>query len=277
MTSTRGSRSIHGHDDEHRLRLRPTRHRSQRSADRPADSDVIIATLRTLLQQAGLTPPYLLVGHYSATLRRPLRAEASSQRLRHRPGGTVEPRRGDRAEPARGFIPRVIGRTNEVLDRIRGRYGLSEVDVIGDTVRQVHEEPPFPTVPPSSSHWRRRMRMVPQPAFDAHQAAQGRWVALTPIGPASPADSGHCDARPEIVPRRSGTARRYDVGVDVRDRRAGPRHRPVTRDAYPRSPTMHPMPSPPRRSPSGRSSSSTTTPRSSGSCGPTWNATASRS
>ena len=172
----------HGRDHEHCHRLRPAWRRSQRPADRPADrrdhrrdppdpaaagrADTAIPPGRSLTRRAPC---------------RTLRAQAPGRRVGDRPRGTVKPRGSGRSASAGARSSR--DRPDlEALDRIRGRYGLSEVDVIGETVRQIHDAPPFPAVPLVVITGGRRMRMVPQPAFEAHQAAQRRRIALSPDG-----------------------------------------------------------------------------------------------
>ncbi len=69
------------------------------------------------------------------------------------------------------------------IDRLRGRpRGLDEIDNIAETVRQIRTAPPFPDVPLVVVTGGRRMRMVPDAAFAAHQEAQRGRVALSPQG-----------------------------------------------------------------------------------------------
>lgn len=181
---------------------RPGVGRSDRP-DIPQTGEVIVAALRSLLAQAGVPPPYLLVGHSLGGLHVEFFA-------RSHPGEVsgvvlVEAASPDEAmDPAPpGFTARVIGAALGVLDRLRGRpRGLDEVDNVAETVRQIGAAPSFPDVPLVVVTGGKRMRMVPDTAFAAHQEAQRDRVMLAPNGRQVIAErSGHFPQlhEPEVV------------------------------------------------------------------------------
>lgn len=155
-------------------------------SDRPIEpqtGEVIVATLRSLLAQAGVPPPHVLVGHSLGGLHVELLA-------RRHPGEVagivlIEAASPDEATdpPRQGRLARVITAVVDGIDRLRGRpRGLDEIDNIAETVRQIRTAPPFPDVPLVVVTGGRRMRMVPDAAFAAHQEAQRGRVALSPQG-----------------------------------------------------------------------------------------------
>ena len=109
----------------------------------------------------------------------------------------------------------MIGAALGVLDRLRGRpRGLDEVDNVAETVRQIGAAPSFPDVPLVVVTGGKRMRMVPDTAFAAHQEAQRDRVTLVPNGRQVIAEgSGHFPQlhEPEVV-----------IARDPRHRRTGP-------------------------------------------------------
>ena len=181
---------------------RPGVGRSDRP-DIPQTGEVIVAALRSLLAQAGVPPPYVLVGHSLGGLHVEFFARSHPVEV----GGVVlvEAASPDEAmdPPPPGFTARVIGAALGVLDRLRGRpRGLDEVDNVAETVRQIGAAPPFPDVPLAVVTGGKRMRMVPDTAFAAHQEAQRDRVTLVPNGRQVIAEgSGHFPQlhEPEVV------------------------------------------------------------------------------
>jgi pimeloyl-ACP methyl ester carboxylesterase len=165
-------------------------------SDRPTEpqtGEVIVAALRSLLAQAGVPPPYVLVGHSLGGLH----AELFARRHPGEVGGIVliEAASPDEATdpPRQGRLARVINSVVDGIDRLRGRpRGLDELDNVAETVRQIRAAPPFPDVPLVVVTGGKRMRMVPDAAFATHQEAQRGRVALSPQGRQVIAhDSGH--------------------------------------------------------------------------------------
>jgi pimeloyl-ACP methyl ester carboxylesterase len=107
------------------------------------------------------------------------------------------------ADPPRGgLVARGIGGIQGAIDRVRGRDGLAEVEVVAETIRQIAAAPPFPDVPLVVVTGGQRMRMVPETVFEAHVAAQRGRVALSPQGRQMVAErSGHFPQlhEPDIV------------------------------------------------------------------------------
>jgi pimeloyl-ACP methyl ester carboxylesterase len=140
-----------------------------------------VTTLRLLLEQAGVPPPYVLVGHSLGGLH----AELFARRHPGEVGGIVlvEAASPDEATdpPRQGRLARVITSVVDGINRLRGRpRGLDEVDNVAATIRQIRTAPSFPNVPLVVVTGGKRMRMVPDAAFVAHQEAQRGRVALSP-------------------------------------------------------------------------------------------------
>jgi pimeloyl-ACP methyl ester carboxylesterase len=145
--------------------------------------EAVVATLRSLLSQAGTPPPYVLVAHSLGGLHAELFARSHPDEVcglvlveAASPEEVMDP-------PRPGVAARIIRAASSVIDRVRGRaHGLDEVDHVPETVRQISTAPPFPDVPIVVVTGGRRMRMVPEAAFRAHQASQRGRVGLSPHG-----------------------------------------------------------------------------------------------
>ena len=169
----------------------------------PQTGGVIVAALRSLLGQAHLAPPYVLVGHSLGGLHVDLFARLHP----HEVAGVVLVEAASPEEamdpPRPGLTARAIGRAATAFDRLRGRArGLDEVDNVAETVRQIGAAPAFPDVPLVVVTGGKRMRMVPEAAFAAHQEAQRGRIALAPRGRQVIAEaSGHFPQLhdPEVV------------------------------------------------------------------------------
>jgi pimeloyl-ACP methyl ester carboxylesterase len=149
----------------------------------PQSGAVIVATLRSLLAQAGVAPPYVLVGHSLGGLH----VELFARRHPDEVGGIVliEAASPDEAAdpPRQGRLARVINSLVSGIHRLRGRpRGLDEVDNVAATVQQIRTAPAFPDVPLLVVTGGKRVPMVPSAAFAAHQQAQRGRVALSPQG-----------------------------------------------------------------------------------------------
>ena len=149
----------------------------------PQTGEVIVAAIRSLLAQTGVPPPSVLVGHSLGGLHVELFARLHPEEV----AGVVliEAASPDEAldPPQPGITARAIGTAAGALDRLRGRpRGLDEVGNVAETVRQIGAAPPFPVVPLVVVTGSKRMRMIPEAAFAAHQAAQRGRASLTPGG-----------------------------------------------------------------------------------------------
>lgn len=169
----------------------------------PQTGGTIVAAIRSLLTQAGVPPPSVLVGHSLGGLHAELFARLHPAEV----AGVVlvEAASPDEAmdPPRPGLTARAIGSAAGAVDRWRGRArGLDEVDTVAETVRQIAAAPPFPDVPLMVVTGGKRMRMVPEAAFAAHQHAQRSRVTLAPRGhQVIAAASGHFPQLhdPEVV------------------------------------------------------------------------------
>ena len=168
----------------------------------PQTGDVMVDGLRALLRHIGASPPHVLVGHSLGGLHVELFARQHPEEV----AGVVlvEAASSEEAadQPRGGLVARSIGGVQIAIDRLRGRAGSSEVDAIPETIRQIRAAPAFPYVPLIVVTGGQRMRMVPQAAFEAHQAAQRGRVALSPRGRQVIAErSGHFPQvhEPEVV------------------------------------------------------------------------------
>lgn len=155
-------------------------------SERPAVAQtgaIIIATLRELLSQAGVVPPYIVVAHSLGGLHAELFARLHSAEVAGMVLVEAASPEEAAAPPTPGLVARAIGGASAAIDRLRGRpRGLDEVDVVEDTVRQLRAALAFPGIPLVVVSGGRRMRMVPETAFREHLAAQGSRVALSPLG-----------------------------------------------------------------------------------------------
>jgi pimeloyl-ACP methyl ester carboxylesterase len=147
----------------------------------PQTGGIIVAALRSLLAQAGVPPPYSLVGHSLGGLHVELFARLHPEEV----AGVVLVEAASPEEamdpPRPGFTARAIGTAASAIDRLRGRpRGLDEVDNVAETVRQIRAAAPFPDIPLVVVTGGKRMRMVPEAAFAAHQEAQRGRAALAP-------------------------------------------------------------------------------------------------
>lgn len=175
-------------------------------SDRPIEPQtgaVIVATLRHVLEQAGVAPPHVVVAHSLGGLHAELFARLHPTEVAGMVLVEAASPEEALAPPTSGLAGRLIGAARATIDRWRGRpRGLDEVDVVPDTVRQLQAAPPFPEIPLVIVSGGRRMRMVPQAAFDTHLDAQRDRVALSPPGrQVVAAGSGHFPQlhEPEVV------------------------------------------------------------------------------
>ena len=169
----------------------------------PQTGEAVLATLRAVLAWAGVPPPYVLVAHSLGGLYAELFARSHPDEV----AGVVFIEAASPEEaldpPRPGLTARVVDAVAHVIDRMRGRaHGLDEVDHVAETVRQIQTAPPFPDVPLVVVIGGKRMRMVPEAAFSAHQEAQRGRVGLSPQGRQVIASrSGHFPQlhEPEVV------------------------------------------------------------------------------
>lgn len=169
----------------------------------PQTGGIIVAALRSLLAQAAVPPPYVLVGHSLGGLHVELFARLHPDEV----AGVVLVEAASPEEamdpPRPGLTARVIGTVASAIDRLRGRQrGLDGVDNVAETVRQIGAASPFPDIPLVVVTGGKRMRMVPDAAFAAHQDAQRGRAALAPRGRQVIAEaSGHFPQLhdPEVV------------------------------------------------------------------------------
>ncbi|GAB4209748.1 MAG: alpha/beta hydrolase [Roseiflexaceae bacterium] len=164
--------------------------------------DVLVASLRGLLGQAGLEPPYVLVGHSFGGLIANLFARTFPAEV----AGVVlldatAPEDVAAMAAHQNAAQRLLKRT---LDRLFGRDPLAESEHAAQTVAQIRQAGPFPAVPlvvvtggkPAMS-W-----ATPAAALAARATHQRELVALSPHGrQIIAARSGHFPqfSEPELV------------------------------------------------------------------------------
>lgn len=149
----------------------------------PQTGGIVVAALRSLLAQTEVPSPYVLVGHSLGGLHAELFARLHPGEV----AGVVLVEAASPEEamdpPRQGLTVRAIGAIADAFDRLRGRpRGLDEVDNVAETVRQIGAAPPFPDIPLVVVTGGKRMRMVPEAAFAAHQEAQRGRAAISPQG-----------------------------------------------------------------------------------------------
>ena len=142
----------------------------------------IVATLRTMLEVAGLRPPYVLIGHSLGGLYANLFARTHSDEV----AGVVlvdSASPGDVLHgPPAGSLARVINAAVAILDRIRGQRRSGETESARNTIADIEDAPDFPPIPLVVITGGRRMPLVPASAFQAHVDHQRELVALSPLG-----------------------------------------------------------------------------------------------
>lgn len=142
----------------------------------------IVETLRDALEEAGLRPPYILVGHSLGGLYANLFARIHPDEV----AGVVlvdSASAGDVLHgPPAGSLARAINAVVAILDRVRGRRGAGELDSVEETIGQIDDAPAFPPIPLVVITGGRRMPLVPASAFQAHVEHQRELVGLSPLG-----------------------------------------------------------------------------------------------
>ncbi len=143
----------------------------------------VIEDLRHLLKQRALQPPYLLVCHSLGGLYANLYARLHPSEVM----GVVfvDASHPDEIPVQRSIKPpRVVNGLNNLIKWIEKRfdpYRYSEDDVIQETLRQIHQAPPFPGLPIRVLSGMVRMPLVPQQAFAIHQDYQRALLDLSPL------------------------------------------------------------------------------------------------
>jgi pimeloyl-ACP methyl ester carboxylesterase len=148
----------------------------------PQTGDVVVATLRELLNTAGLAPPYLLVGHSLGGLFVNLFARQFPQEV----SGVVmldatAPEDVSVMAAHQSAFQRCI---QWALDALLGKNAFGETEHLARTVELIQQSGPFPAVPlivvtggkPALS-W-----ATPAPALAARAENQRRLAALSPQG-----------------------------------------------------------------------------------------------
>jgi len=153
-----------------------------------------MAALRTLLAEAGLAPPWLLVGHSMGGIYAQLLA-------RHYPQEVAGIVLVDSAHPAQmrqleGDFTAIMRWGNGVtgwLDRRFGPGQFTELVLFNAIGAEVEAAPPFPPVPltvltagRAPAHWLMQKRILTQ-----HLANQAALAALSPCGRQQTVASGH--------------------------------------------------------------------------------------
>lgn len=105
----------------------------------------IVETLRAVLDQATMRPPYVLVGHSLGGLYANLFARIHADEV----GGVVlvdAAAPGDIVDgPSPSGVPRLFNAALEIVARLARRDRSSELDSVDVTLRQIETAPPFPT------------------------------------------------------------------------------------------------------------------------------------
>ena len=180
---------------------------SDRSSEAQSGA-VIVATLRGLLESAGLDPPYLLVAHSLGGLFANLFARIAPSEV----AGMVlvdaaHPDQREERERRRLRLPvRAATAALGLVDRVLGARRPSEMTSLDETRRQLDAAGPFPEIPlvvisggKSPPSW-----LVSRVAHRDHLEHQRRLAALSPHGRQVTAErSGHFPqvTQPDLVLR----------------------------------------------------------------------------
>ncbi len=146
----------------------------------PQTGDVVVSTLRALLESLDVHPPYILVGHSLGGLFVNLFARTYPSEV----GAVVFL---DSAAPADSTLIEEHGTGTQrfmqgVVDAVFGRDQLGEAACVPETVEMIARAGPFPPVPVVVISGDRPPRGVPPAVRAARTRNQEGLVALSPLG-----------------------------------------------------------------------------------------------
>ncbi|WP_054942475.1 alpha/beta fold hydrolase [Paenibacillus ihuae] len=146
----------------------------------PQHGEAIVSSLRQLLQEAALRPPYILVGHSLGGLYANLFARRYPEEI----AGVVllessHPKDLAINETQPGWI-RAINRLFQKLDTLSSHKKWNETHFVEETVKQIEQAGPFPAVPLVVVSGGKKPPMMPEHAYQLRTANQLDFLQLSP-------------------------------------------------------------------------------------------------
>ncbi|MNH74705.1 Soluble epoxide hydrolase [compost metagenome] len=168
----------------------------------PQDGQTIVTSLRQLLQEIGVRPPYILVGHSLGGLYASLFARQYSEEI----AGVVLLDSSHELDLAinqtQGPFIRGLNRLLGIFDSFSAHRKWNEVNYVEETTQQIAMAGPFPEVPLFVVSGGKKPPMMPESAFEIRQKNQLDLVSLSNQGKhIIAANSGHFPqfSEPELV------------------------------------------------------------------------------
>lgn len=175
------------------------------SSDQPASpqhGEAIISSLRQLLQEIALHPPYILVGHSLGGLYANLFARRYPEEI----AGVVLLESSHPQDLAINEIQprwiRVINRLLQKFDALSPHKKWNEANFVEETVQQIGQAGPFPAIPLVIVTGGKKPPMVPEHVYQLRTANQLDFLQLSPQSQHIPAtQSGHFPqmSEPDVV------------------------------------------------------------------------------
>ncbi|WP_433945199.1 alpha/beta fold hydrolase [Paenibacillus sp. SN-8-1] len=170
----------------------------------PQHGQAIVASLRQLLQEIGVCPPYILVGHSLGGLYANLFARQYAEEV----AGVVLLESSHELDLAinqtQGPFIRGLNRLLGIFDSFSAHRKWNEVNYVEETARQIAEAGPFPKIPLFVVSGGKKPPMMPASVFEIRQKNQLDLVRLSHQGRhILAASSGHFPqfSEPELVKR----------------------------------------------------------------------------
>ncbi|MBH5319468.1 alpha/beta fold hydrolase [Paenibacillus sp. GSMTC-2017] len=146
---------------------------------RPQHGDAILGSLRQLLKELNIKPPYILVGHSLGGLY----ANLYARQYRNEISGVVLL---DASHPldvainkTQGLFVRSINRGFKLFDSLFPSRKWNETGFVEDTVHQIAEAGPFPNIPLFVVSGGKKPPMMPDPIFRIRKDNQLDFVRLS--------------------------------------------------------------------------------------------------
>ncbi len=168
----------------------------------PQHGNFIVDTLRQLLKELNISPPYILVGHSLGGLYANLFARQYPDEI----AGVVLL---DASHPedlsineTQGALIRGINKFLKAFDSLSSHRKWNEVNFVEDTAKQIHQAGSFPDVPLLVVSGDKMPKMMPEHAFQIRKSNQMNLVQLSNQGKQILATkSGHFPqlSEPELV------------------------------------------------------------------------------
>jgi pimeloyl-ACP methyl ester carboxylesterase len=144
--------------------------------------ETIIKEIHSLISSLNITPPFLLVGHSLGAIFANLYARTYSNDVLGLVfiDGTHPSEIADHKGNKSSFIIELINDTVKSIEKLFDQYKYSEDECISQTVAQIKNAEPFPSVPVAVVSGEKKMPFVSQEEFTLHQDYQLALLKLSP-------------------------------------------------------------------------------------------------